>query len=68
VQPDGRRSGAAVVDEGDGTLAISFDIAAGVGNGEMPGGGFAFVVLDEGGGSGGLVGDGLGSDLDGVVG
>jgi hypothetical protein len=68
VQPDGRRSGAAVVDEGDGTLAHILDVAAGIGNGENAGGRFAFVVLDEGSGSGGLVGDGLGSDLDGVVG
>ena len=68
MEPDGRRSGTAVVDKGEGALAHVLDVAAGVGDGENAGGGFALFIFDERGGSGGLVSDGLAADFDGVVG
>jgi len=68
VEPDGRGAGATVIDEGDGAAAEIFYIAADVGDGENGGGGFAFFVLEQSGGSGGLVGNRLAADADGVIG
>jgi len=68
VQPDGRRARAAIVEEGQGTLANVFDVAArvsGVVDERLV---FVFVVFEEDRAGGGFVGDRLAGDFDGVIG
>jgi hypothetical protein len=57
VQPDGCGTGAAVVDESDGTLREIFGVVARVSGGVDQRGGLALFVFEERGGRDGFVGD-----------
>src|SRR5690242_1860700 len=68
VQPDGSRTGAAVINERDGALGKIFDVGTDVGREEEQGFGLVLFVFEEQAADGGLVRNGLTADLDGVVG